>query len=492
MYKLLFVDDEPEVLEAMQSISWEDYHIELCRGCVNGPEALAQMKKDPPDLVVTDVKMPVMNGIELIRQAREAGIGAEFIVLSGFDEFEFAKSAMSMGVRYYLLKPCSEEELIGVILKARQVLDDRRKLSQTVDTYQKVKEELLRHCLIQIIDSEKAAQELPLDTLLEPEEKLFLVVFSNIPQISDPAGVCRAFQSLEQENEAFRPTLFPAAIGDSLCALYLCRNEFPTPSHITGLQNRLAETLGTLPQQRMAAAVDLSELRQALEQILGNSHSYRYITPEGIFDRYKADRWQKNVDRTAVTLERLAGERPEEAEKFLRELCQTDGRPLVLLAAVEVALKQNASSQLLSSFFNQMHENANDQKFAHFLVQSLAAPQKKQEKSFPEEIVEYIDAHLDDSRLSLKWVASELVFRNEDYVGKAFAAYTGETFQAYLNRKRIERAKFLISTLGEDKLYTVAEQIGLGHNPRYFSSFFRKQTGYSPKEYKRLYGKKEN
>lgn len=492
MDKLLFVDDEPEVLEAMQSISWEDYHIQLCPGCVNGPEALAQMKRDPPDLIVTDVKMPVMNGIELIRQAREAGIGAEFIVLSGFDEFEFAKSAMSMGVRYYLLKPCGEEELIGVILKARQDLDNRRKISQTVDTYQKVKEELLRHCLIQVMDSERAAKELSLDTLLEPEEKLFLVVFSKVSQIPDPAGVCRAFQTLGQGDEAFGLTPSPIVVGDSLCALYLCRDGLPTLSHITELQNRLAETLGALPQHRMAAAVDILELRQALEHAFGKSRSYRYITPEGIFDRYKADHWQKNVDRTAITLEQLAVEHPKEAEQFLGELCQTEGRSLVLLAAVEVALKQNASSQLLFSFFNQMHENANDQEFAHFLVQSLAAPQKKQEKSFPEEIVAYIDAHLDDPRLSLKWVASELVFRNEDYVGKAFAAYTGETFQTYLNRKRIERAKFLISMLGEDKLYTVAEQIGLGHNPRYFSSFFRKQTGYSPKEYKRLYGKKEN
>lgn len=110
-----------------------------------------------------------------------------------------------------------------------------------------------------------------------------------------------------------------------------------------------------------------------------------------------------------------------------------------------------------------------------------AAPQKKQH--FVEEIIEYVNQNLSDSRLNLKWIASNLVFRNEDYVGKAFTAYTGENFLTYLNRQRMQRAKELLESEKENKIYVVAQEVGLGHNPRYFSKLFKKYVGCSPQEY---------
>lgn len=91
-----------------------------------------------------------------------------------------------------------------------------------------------------------------------------------------------------------------------------------------------------------------------------------------------------------------------------------------------------------------------------------SAPQKSQH--FVDEIIEYVNQNLSDSRLSLKWIANNLVFRNEDYVGKAFAAHTGENFLTYLNRRRIQRAKELLEPGKDNKIYAVAEEIGLGHN----------------------------
>src|SRR5699024_360629 len=91
-YKLLLVDDERDVLEAISAaVPWEKYDIQLVVLCDNAIEALKQIQRETPDLVITDVKMPVVNGIELIFQARQQGCDAEFIVLSGFDEFEFAQ-----------------------------------------------------------------------------------------------------------------------------------------------------------------------------------------------------------------------------------------------------------------------------------------------------------------------------------------------------------------------------------------------------------------
>ena len=248
MLKLLLVDDEKDVLEAMAStIRWENYGVELAGTCQNALEALQFMETSPPDIVITDVKMPVIDGIEMVRRAKDMGVEAEFIILSGFSEFEFAKRAMSFGIRYYLLKPCGEKEL-GEALRSAQ------------------------------------------------------------------------------EN-------------------YIKRHEMGT-----------------------------------------------------------------------------AAENPE---------------------------------------------NAAAQSNPHFV----------------DEIIEYVNANLSDSRLNLKWIANKVVFRNEDYVGKVFAAHTGENFLTYLNRCRIKRAKELLDPQKNNKIYTVAEEIGFGHNPRYFSRLFKKYVGCSPREY---------
>lgn len=252
MYTLMLVDDEPDVLEAIQkTVPWENYGILLTDICKNAAEALERMRADPPDLVVTDVKMPSIDGIEMIRRAKAAGVEAEFIVLSGFDEFEYAKSAMNLGVRYYLLKPCNEEELVDALLKAEE---DRSRARQT------------RH----------------------------------------------------------------------------------------------------------------------------------------IFETPKAEPHERQSDFVRI-------------------------------------------------------------------------------------ILDYMEEHLSDSSLTLRWVSNHLVFRNEDYVGKAFSAYTGKSFGTYLNEKRMERAKYLMRTLDGDRIYEIASAVGLGHDPRYFSKLFKKYTGLSPKAYRLLH-----
>lgn len=92
MLDLLLVDDEKSVLEAMaNTIRWENYGVRLVGTCGNAIEALHFMETSHLDVIITDVKMPVVDGIEMIKRAKEMGIKAEFVILSGFSEFEFAR-----------------------------------------------------------------------------------------------------------------------------------------------------------------------------------------------------------------------------------------------------------------------------------------------------------------------------------------------------------------------------------------------------------------
>ncbi len=116
MLRMLIVDDERVTREALYTlVNWKELgidHVELCK---NGAEAFDRMLDEYPDIILTDIKMPGLSGLDLIARAHAARMNTVFIVLSGYAEFEFAKEAMHYGVRHYLLKPVSREQLQEVM-----------------------------------------------------------------------------------------------------------------------------------------------------------------------------------------------------------------------------------------------------------------------------------------------------------------------------------------------------------------------------------------
>ena len=98
------------------------------------------------------------------------------------------------------------------------------------------------------------------------------------------------------------------------------------------------------------------------------------------------------------------------------------------------------------------------------------------------QVKSYVKRNLHDSNLSLKRIATDEVYLSVDYLSRLFVQETGERFSAYLNRSRVEKAKQLLS-IDSSKIYQVAESVGLGHNPRYFSQVFKKYTGMTPSEF---------
>lgn len=112
----MIVDDEKIIRETISSIiDWCSMGIEIAGVCKDGIEAYDCIMDESPDIVMTDIKMPGLSGLELIQKVCEAKLSVEFVILSGYGEFEFAQTAMKYGVRHYLLKPCNEEEIINVI-----------------------------------------------------------------------------------------------------------------------------------------------------------------------------------------------------------------------------------------------------------------------------------------------------------------------------------------------------------------------------------------
>ena len=116
MLKLLIVDDEEMICQAIANlIDWGKYDIRLIGTCTDGVDAYHTILDECPDIVMTDIRMPGISGLELIERISRTDLCTQFIILSGYGEFDYAKRAMKCGVRHYLLKPCSEEQITDCI-----------------------------------------------------------------------------------------------------------------------------------------------------------------------------------------------------------------------------------------------------------------------------------------------------------------------------------------------------------------------------------------
>lgn len=118
--RILLVDDEMIVREGLKScIDWEGNGFEIIGEAEHGEKALEYLRDCPAEIVVTDIKMPVMNGLELIRRSREENISTRFLILSGYDDFQYAQQAIRYGADDYILKPIKEEELLNALVCIR-------------------------------------------------------------------------------------------------------------------------------------------------------------------------------------------------------------------------------------------------------------------------------------------------------------------------------------------------------------------------------------
>ncbi len=150
MYKLLIVDDESSIRNGIKlNCDWHKYQIDEIEVAANGMDAWEKVKKNPPDFIITDIKMPVMDGLNLIKKVSEEYPDIQCAVLSGYDEFDFVREAMQYHTQDYLLKPCSVEaigELTEKLIKRKIELDTRKQyISEIEKKYLHMKNILAEH-----------------------------------------------------------------------------------------------------------------------------------------------------------------------------------------------------------------------------------------------------------------------------------------------------------------------------------------------------------
>lgn len=127
MYHVFLADDEPWALMTLKNmIEWSDYGFAVSGEAEDGEQALARINRTEPDLIISDIRMPGMDGLTLLQTIRDSGLSSEVLLVSGYTDFEYARKALRFGCAGYLVKPVEEKELIEYLEKIKQRLDEKR------------------------------------------------------------------------------------------------------------------------------------------------------------------------------------------------------------------------------------------------------------------------------------------------------------------------------------------------------------------------------
>lgn len=144
MHKLIIIDDEYEQVQGIKNfIPWERYDIEICDVAYNGRDGLELIKKHNPDIALIDIQMPFINGLTLIEEANKLNRNIQMIIMSGHDDFDYARKALQLKANNYLLKPCSAEEILQAVLRAKNICVEENNKKQMIQKYQSAFDEYL-------------------------------------------------------------------------------------------------------------------------------------------------------------------------------------------------------------------------------------------------------------------------------------------------------------------------------------------------------------
>ena len=149
MQKILIVDDESIFREYLRTaLDWEAYGFEICAEAKNGIEALEQAQLHRPDIALVDITMPFMDGLSLTEQLKEHYPATSVVLITGHNEFDYARKALKLGVEDYILKPFSKDELVLTLLKLQKEHEKAREERSTLkENQQLMKESYLNHLL---------------------------------------------------------------------------------------------------------------------------------------------------------------------------------------------------------------------------------------------------------------------------------------------------------------------------------------------------------
>lgn len=483
MYTLLIVDDEEIEREGMaQFIPWDSYEIKVVSTARNGAEGLEKIAKFRPDLAIVDIKMPVMNGIEMIRQAKEQYPDMTFVVLSGYGDYEFTSQAMELGVRHYILKPCDESKMIPVLNKAFAELEEARKKnarSEKLETEARLlkpyaREQLFRDLLLGKAQASSGARQLVDE--LGGEQRMVLLLDFRLK--------CR-FDSLERY-----------VVGNMLGDLLPDGTLLMT----TGVDRDVLVLADAMAESSVETAVQV--LKKEFKRfetlpMLSSASRTGTLAELSVLFRQAQELLQLNMDENEPALLRPSRNAalPETVNEIfdLEALRQTGSYEELLQELAFSFAKMEAKDyrpqqrqKLCELAWKLLFEDkaAPEDSLPAWADALTAAWNHPQPDARSREIFLAIYENLPEPEFSLQTIAQQRLFMSEDHLRRIFSQMTGNRFSAYLEHCRITQARRLLEFQPDMKISRLAELVGYPLDGQYFSKVFRKICGVTPTEYR--------
>ncbi|MFB9326072.1 response regulator [Paenibacillus aurantiacus] len=536
MLKVLIVEDERTVREGIaESIEEMQCGFRLCGQAGDGEEALRLIDRLAPDIVITDIRMPRMDGLELVQAAKREQPGLEFILLSGHNDFEYAKTALRLGVSDYLLKPCKPEELMDTLISAKQ------KIAKTRET---------EHSLHQSL---AAVMEKTLVRWLQSPPQPLENRSRQLEMWGEPIEAAHIYAGIVRFDETGSPhTQSPSPYQPRdmelirYAAENVMRETLQTPSRGSTIVFRCGSDLVWLANRQPADEVHLAACRTKLTQLRTNLEQFLRISVSigvgGLAD--SIDELHLSYDQAAEALnarfyegrgsilfyhDLLAGALAaadnawqDKALERLEEQILHDLRTMNFEHALDGAetwierlrssphYGQSGASLKTTAFLLELQKLAQEQHAAAFewklqmvdwlkqlplieTIDDLSTLVKSLIRGLVAVLTSMTPTHrtvaaaLDiihakyQTNLTLDAVAKE-VFVSKTYLSSLFKQGLGINFLDYLHQYRVEQAKPLLKQ--HYKIYAVAKLVGY-QEERHFSATFKKWSGLTPSQYQK-------
>ena len=525
-YSVLLVDDEEDVIQIiMKKMDWESMGFQVAGYAHNGVEALEMAEELQPDVVMTDIKMPYMDGLTLSRKLKELYRTVKIIIFSGFDEFEYAKEAIQIEVEEYILKPIDAGNLKEVFGRIREKIDremdEKRNVDKLREYYMDSLPILQENFYTSLIDGRIPEDEIGryLDdyqiSLTGPYYVVSILHISttNIPPNMNTFLLGVSVKKLAEEHmEDEWKSRILMYLGDIVVITQLESQEQIT--EFTDFMDQLCRLAKHVCEATVTAGIgyvsnNLPDIRLSWQGarsavsyrvIYGNARAINIaeIDPmENADERWEEQEIQKILKKIRMgSREELEEEIDHCIHKFVEDGTTMQKYQIFIMGLITEIFRFCTNNQLdieefygeKSAVFEKCMQMESPEELERWLLEigeklqeTVQQERQATTKSFASKAVEYVQEHYSDRNITIESICKELGV-SAAYFSTIFKKETGKTFISFLTDYRMEKAVELLMTTN-DKTYIIAEKVGYA-DPNYFSYAFKKQYSMSPSKYR--------
>ncbi|ACL74537.1 response regulator transcription factor [Ruminiclostridium cellulolyticum] len=518
MFKVLLVDDEPMALEALRIVAdWEELGFTVCGECSNGDEALNKIEDIKPDLVVTDLKMPGMDGLELIRKVMEC-VNSDiiFIIVSGYDEFDYAKEAMQYGVRYYVLKPVFKDEFSEVLLEIGNKLKKKYQLGKmTINNISTDIGSLLGKYLIGSLGEDEIRARMP--EKISKSKAYWSYVCLGTPRVWETVNFKNdeiSEDSLSTFKEMVNTVLegiyiYPILTNTVIEGIVICiTSEIQTNKIIETLKSSVSTLFGEGFYLGVGNTVnELSELSESMSQA-HKAIDYRFFSAPGSIIYYQnikdfslnySFKGIYKIEDMYKALDSLDEMRIKKAievvfSDFRREYTAPEIIKMyvvnIIYKSISIVTSLNGSTDQIplldsitailakSLIIDEMENMAHEYCFK-FVIYAKSLKDKAKNSD-----MKLVDEYIRNNytrNLTIREISKKL-YIHPNYLGHQINKWFGCSFNEYLHGLRMEEAKNLIENTNL-KVHEIAERVGYSSYSNFLDQFV-KRFSIKPSDYK--------